>query len=394
MAAKHVFASRVFCGLICAVVLGTWPGPKSSKWDVSTVKWPVISVAQAAKTNFYSVLGVKRNATVDEIKKAYRKLSMKYHPDKNKDPSAETKFKEISRAYEVLNNAEKRQIYDEYGEEGLEKFQSGMQQSAHPFNDFFSDFFGGSFGGGARETPQAPPSTMRLNVSLEQLYKGETLDISFTRPVLCMHAEECFTKKPDCKGPGIRVVTQQMGPGFIVQNQIQDDSCVDQGKAWRPRCKECPKGIVQPETIDLSATIEPGMRHGHQIIFDGVGEHKVGHEPGDLILTVNELPHKRYKRVADDLEMSMRISLLESLVGFEQTFIHLDGNPVKVKKDDVTYDGQIMTIYNKGMPKKDSPSQYGNLRVKFVVSYPNALDEKQKDGAKRALAGVTYTFRT
>lgn len=208
----------------------------------------------------------------------------------------------------------------------VHRFQSGMQQGAHPFNDFFSDFFGGGFGGGARETPKAQPSTMRLNVSLEQLYKGETLDVSFTRPVLCMHAEECFTKKPDCKGPGIRVITQQMGPGFIVQNQIQDDSCVDQGKAWRPRCKvsvcslsftrflqspnrlsvlewcspvfscpqECPKGIVQPETIELSATVERGMRHGDQIVFDGVGEHKVGHEPGDLILTINELPHKRY----------------------------------------------------------------------------------------------------
>lgn len=122
MAVNYVLASRLLCGLICVVVLGTLSGPETSRWASLTAKWPAAPAAvQAAKTNFYSVLGVKRNATADEIKKAYRKLSMKYHPDKNKDPSAETKFKEISRAYEVLNNAEKRQIYDEYGEEGLEK---------------------------------------------------------------------------------------------------------------------------------------------------------------------------------------------------------------------------------------------------------------------------------
>lgn len=102
----------------------------------------------------------------------------------------------------------------------------------------------------------------------------------------------------------------------------------------------------------------------------------------------------RYRRAADDLEMTMRISLLESLVGFEQSFVHLDGAPVEVKKNDVTYDGQTVTIHNKGMPRKDSPSQHGNLRIKFVVSYPAALNETQKGGAKRALEGVRYTLRS
>ncbi|PFH33231.1 putative DnaJ protein [Besnoitia besnoiti] len=288
----HRCSSGLLCILVLFVVVATWQLPRSAERTSFFDETFPLMVA-AAKQNLYSVLGVKRNASSDEIKKAYRKLSMKYHPDKNKEPNAEAKFKEISIAYEVLNNAEKRQVYDEYGEEGLERLQSGMQQASHPFGDIFSDFFGGGFGGAPRETPKAPPSSMRLNVSLEQLFKGETVDISFTRPVMCMHADDCFTKKPDCKGPGLRVVTQQMGPGFIVQNQIQDDTCVDQGKAWRPRCKECPNGITHPESTELSATVERGMREGDEIVFDGVGEHKIGHEPGDLVLVVHELPHKR-----------------------------------------------------------------------------------------------------
>ncbi|KFG29409.1 putative DnaJ protein [Toxoplasma gondii p89] len=374
------------------MLLETWRVPETANWSLFSLDMYPLMVL-AAKQNLYSVLGVKRNASADEIKKAYRKLSMKYHPDKNKEPNAEAKFKEISFAYEILNNAEKRQVYDEYGEEGLERLQSGGQQASHPFGDIFSDFFGGGFGGRTRETPKAPPSTVRLNVSLEQLYKGETLDISFTRPVMCMHADECFTKKPDCKGPGLRVITQQMGPGFIVQNQIQDDTCVDQGKAWRPRCKECPNGITEPEVTQLSATVEAGMRDGDEIVFDGVGEQKLGHEPGDLVLVIQELPHKRYSRIGDDLEMSIRISLLEALVGFERSFIHLDNTPVRVKKDDVTFDGQTMTLYNKGMPKKGNTSQFGNLRIKFMVSYPAALDEKQKAAARQALEGTRYSQR-
>lgn len=117
--------------------------------------------------------------------------------------------------------------------------QGGAQASGHPF-DVFSDFFGGfgfgGFGGGSREIPQAPSSVLSVGVSLEQLYDGALLDFSFSRPVLCINADECLKDRHDCKGPGVRVVTQQMGPGFIVQNQIQDDACVEQGKAWMPRC--------------------------------------------------------------------------------------------------------------------------------------------------------------
>ena len=125
---------------------------------------------------------------------------------------------------------------------GIRLKQGGAAaDSGHPF-DVFSEFFGGfgfgGFGGrGGNRVPQAPSSILKVRVSLEQLYHGASLDFSFSRPVLCINADECMVKKKDCKGPGVRVVTQQMGPGFIVQNQIQDDSCVDQGRAWMPDCK-------------------------------------------------------------------------------------------------------------------------------------------------------------
>ncbi|KAL8453857.1 hypothetical protein Emag_001665 [Eimeria magna] len=343
-----VFSARRVCGFLC--LLGLW----AATLDIIPFHGLLVfaSAEKATPGNLYATLGLKRNATTTEIKKAYRKLSMKFHPDKNKSPDAEAKFREISYAYEVLSNAEQRKVYDAQGHEGLES------------------------------------TIMKLRVTLEQLYDGASLDFTFTRPVLCINADDCLTKRNDCKGPGVRVVTQQMGPGFIMQNQIQDDSCVDQGRAWLQGCKECPSGITEMEPIDLNANVERGMQNSDKLVFEGMGEHRIGHEPGDLILVIEELPHSRYVRRGSDLHMTLRIDLVQALVGFEVEFDHLDKKTVKVQKSSVTHDGEIIKVKGKGMPRRGSSSAFGDLHITVKVKYPTQLDNKRKQLIREALSGV------
>eukprot|EP01068_Selenidium_serpulae_P014343 Selendium_serpulae@DN6087_c0_g1_i1.p2 len=209
----------------------------------------LVSAKSATESDYYKRLGVTKNASVDEIKKAYRSLSLKYHPDRNPSPDAGNKFREIAHAYEVLSDENKRKIYDKYGEEGLEGNQ-GMD-APDPF-DIFSQF---GFGGHRR--PSGPKKTSNmvfpLRVTLKQLYFGDLLHVSLLRPTQCINADDCFVTNNECQGPGVRVVTRQMGPGFMVQNQMHDDSCVDRKRAWKPNCKACPKGQTELEHVYLTA---------------------------------------------------------------------------------------------------------------------------------------------
>eukprot|EP00922_Rhytidocystis_sp_ex-Travisia-forbesii_P009108 GHVS01013301.1.p1 GENE.GHVS01013301.1~~GHVS01013301.1.p1 ORF type:complete len:413 (+),score=77.73 GHVS01013301.1:202-1440(+) len=385
------------------VCLSVWVGCCFTVWELGGVPAVFSGVLQevdaaAARRCLYEVLEVERTAATEVIKKSYRKLSMKFHPDKNKSPNAGEIFKELAHAYETLSDAEKRQIYDRHGFEGLERSESsaaGMHEAHDPF-ELFSQFFnpGGGQRGRRREKSRVAPTTLKLRVTLEQLFFGELLHVRYTRPVLCVHHEDCSKKRPDCQGPGLRVVTQQMGPGFIVQNQIQDATCVDKGRAWDPNCKSCPKGQTHAEATMLTAYVEKGMTEGDRINFEGSGEQKVGHDNGDLIFIIDPIKHHRFVRDANNLKAEMKISLLDGLVGFERPFQHIDGHPLTIVKKDVTDDGEVMELKNKGMPDAESrgrggEADYGSLFITFKIVYPAQLTAAQKDLIHQALGPIT-----
>ncbi|TMW58360.1 hypothetical protein Poli38472_009919 [Pythium oligandrum] len=332
-------------------------------------------------TKYYEALGVPKTATAAEIKKAYRKLALKNHPDKGGDPEL---FKSITVAYEVLSDPEKRELYDQYGEEGL---QNGG--GAPDAGDIFSQFFRG--GGSRRRTgPQKGEDlTHPLKVSLEDLYNGKTVKLAVNRDVLCGRCEgrggaEGAEKVCDtCQGRGMRVQMRQIGPGMVQQMQSVCPDCRGQGKTIREadRCKGCKGKKVTKERKVLEVHIEKGMRHGQRITFSGEADQAPGTIPGDIIFVVQEKEHATFQRKGGNLIMEKKISLVEALCGFEMMVEHLDGRHlhIKTRPGEIIKPNQFKAVHGEGMPTHGNPFVKGQLVILFKVQFPEsgALSEKQ-----------------
>lgn len=341
--------------------------------------------------DFYKLLGVSRTATLKEIKKAYRQKSLEYHPDKNKEEGAAEKFAEINRAYEVLSDDEKRQVYDRHGEEGLKQHEQrsggggfgGGFGGGSPFDDFFG------FGQRQRhdQEQRTPSVDVPLELSLEQLYKGETFEVSYVRQVLCLRWEMCMKPNQECQGPGIRMKRQQIAPGFVQQFQQHDERCVAPGKMWLNNCSECPSK-TETEKIDLTIDVAKGMRPGEAITFEGVTDEKPGYKSGDLNFIVNEKPHKEYHRDGDHLYKTMEIPLVDALTGFSVTLTQLDGEEFTVRIDDIVECDHVLRVPGKGMPRR-SGRGYGDLYITFEVDFPDELTKAQKQLIRDILTGKT-----
>jgi DnaJ-class molecular chaperone len=276
-----------------------------------------------AAEDFYKLLGIRRDASQKEIKKAYRSKSLEFHPDKNKAEGASEKFAEIAYAYEVLTDEDKKAVYDRHGEDGLKQHEQrqGQGGAGHGgFEDIFSHFgfnFGG--GGGRRQREQTTPNVdVPLRVTLKQLYLGDVIEVQYVRQTLCVNWQECMRANQECQGPGVKVRMQQIAPGFVQQVQQRDDRCVAQGKMWSPNCRACQSGQTQTETIDLTINIEKGMHNGEPITFDGVADEKPGMNPGDLNFIINQVPSEGeiYHRDGDHLYVTVEIPLVDALVSF------------------------------------------------------------------------------
>ena len=333
-----------------------------------------------AKRDFYEVLGVSRTESDAAIKTAYRKLAMKYHPDKNPSPEAAEKFKEISHAYEILSDDQKREIYDQYGEEGL----SGAGAGGPGMNaeDIFSQFFGGGFGhgGGPQRPTRGKDIKHSISCTLEELYKGKTTKLALNKTILCTNckglggAEGKVHKCTDCHGSGMRFVTRQMGP-MIQRFQTVCDKCQGTGDICNPkdRCTHCKGKKTQSERKILQVHIDPGMKDGQRIVFSGEGDQEPGITPGDVVFVVDEKPHPKFTRKGNDLYYEAEVDLLSALAGGEIAFKHISGDWIKINivPGEVISPGEVKVVESQGMPIYRQGGR-GNLFIKFTVKFPEA----------------------
>ncbi|PRP84835.1 DnaJ subfamily A member 2 [Planoprotostelium fungivorum] len=335
-------------------------------------------------TKLYEILGVPTTATPQEITKAYRKLAMKYHPDKN--PDTADKFKEISFAYEILNDEEKRQTYDQYGEEGLRDGGGGMDQ-----DDLFSHIFGGGFPfGGARGGRGGPrPGQKRkgkdrgfaFGVTLEDVYKGKQTKFSHTKQALCGGCNGKGTNKvggsmkcTHCEGSGVQTSLRHLGFGMVQQLQEKCRSCDGEGEVIRPkdRCKTCAGNKIKEETKMLDVYIDPGMRDGQRITFSGEGDQHPDIVPGDIILVLQVEAHPTFSREGNDLIMTKKIGLIEALTGVHFTVEHLDKRILLVNSQpgEIIRPGDVKSIEGEGMPTNGNIFEKGRLLIKFDIEFP------------------------
>ncbi|XP_064645646.1 dnaJ homolog subfamily A member 1-like [Lineus longissimus] len=331
------------------------------------------------ETKYYDTLGVKPSATQEELKKAYRKLALKYHPDKN--PNEGERFKLISQAYEVLADEDKRQIYDKGGEDAIKEGGTGGGFNFHSPMDIFDMFFGGGGRGGGRRGPRKGKDVVhQLSVTLDDLYNGTTRKLALQKNVICNKCEGRGGKKgavescPNCRGTGMQVRVQQLSPGIVQQVQSMCYECQGQGERINQKdmCKNCSAKKVVRERKILEVHVDKGMKDDQQIRFSGEGDQEPGLEPGDILIVLDEKPHSVFKRQDQDLFMIMELELVEALCGFQKTVTTLDNRSlvIKVIPGDVIKEGDLKCIYGEGMPRYKNPFDKGRLIIRFKVNFP------------------------
>jgi DnaJ family protein A protein 2 len=345
-------------------------------------------------TEFYDRLGVEPNASTEEIKKAYRKLAIKYHPDKNPgNTEAEEKFKEISEAYEVLSNAEKREKYDQFGKEGM----SGGG-GIDPF-DIFGSFFGmgGSHAAGGR--PRGPQRTKDMitpiNITLEDIYNGKTKKMKVSRNVICNTCGgagskdgKAIPKCKECDGQGVKMAVRQIGMGMFQQMRVECKDCKGKGVkvVEANKCGNCKGNKVVQESKILNVEIDKGVHENKKIVFSGESNQEPGLETGDIIFVVQVTPHELFKRSGNDLIMEKKIELVDALIGYSYKFDHLDGRAVivEVKSGQIIKPGDIREVAGLGMPMYSRTYEMGSLFIKFDVNFPTKLSNDQTVSLRKA----------
>eukprot|EP01123_Difflugia_compressa_P013372 TRINITY_DN6155_c0_g1_i1.p1 TRINITY_DN6155_c0_g1~~TRINITY_DN6155_c0_g1_i1.p1 ORF type:complete len:333 (+),score=66.63 TRINITY_DN6155_c0_g1_i1:50-1000(+) len=313
--------------------------------------------------DYYSILGIPRDATDEQIKAAYKKQALKWHPDRNMNnkEQAETRFKEVAEAYEVLSDNKKKDVYDKYGEEGL-KQGGGIGADFGVFRDprdIFKQFFGDagfdfgldinipSFNSSSQGFKFSPPPTSTSNkdppikrefeLSLEDLYRGKV-------------------KK------------------FNVTKNITDDS-----------------SNTHKESKVLEINVQPGWKDGTKITFHNEGDVRPGSEPADMIFVVKQKPHPYFQRDRENLIYTAPITLSQALRGVKLAIPHLDGTTREVTIRDRVIDPRyVHRVVGAGMPKPKEPGSFGDLMLKFDIKFPQTLTKEQKEQIKKALEGVTY----
>ena len=365
-------------------------------------------IKMAEKRDYYEILGISRSASADEIKKAYRTLAKKYHPDMNPgNAEAEQKFKEISEAYDILGDPEKKSKYDTYGHSAFEAGGGGYGQGGgFDFGDIFGDIFGafgGGFGSSSSSRRQSNNGPVRgsdieafVVLSFEEAAFGCKKEISFNKIENCSHCHGTGAESgsgvercPTCNGRG-RVVTQQRTVFGIMQTENTCPTCRGEGKIIKNPCKNCNgKGMVRvkrSQTVDIPAGIDEGMA----FTLRGEGsEGRNGGRAGDLVVEVSVRPHPIFERDGRDLYCDVSLSFADVALGAEIKIPTLEGE-IDYTIPEGTQTGTVFTVKQKGIVDVHGRAPKGNLYVKVNVETPRNLTKEQKE----LLQSFASTFTT
>ena len=316
-------------------------------------------------TNLYEILGLTNNASDDEIKKAYRKLAIKYHPDKNKEPGATEKFQEISNAYNILSDPEKKQNYDRFGTTDEQQMpdMSNMGGFNFPFN--FN----------VKQQQKDNNINHTINVTLEEIYNEVTKEFTYKRKIYCETCDGtgCKNKQKNvcniCQGKGRKVKVMRMGP--ITQQIVEPCmNCNQTGEVVEPnnRCDNCNgrSFILKEKTINIP--LKNGLDNGYKIKMENKGNILKSGKT-DLIITFNILNHNIFTRQGDDLYIVLTIELYQALCGFNKLITHLDGKKLNINSSDLITENDKKMIAGKGM-KNMKNNTYGDLIIGFKINYP------------------------
>ena len=359
-----------------------------------------------AQRDYYEVLGLDKSADADAIKRAYRQLAKKYHPDLNPgNAEAEKNFKEVNEAYSILSDADKKAKYDQFGHAAFDPsagagggYGGGFGGFGGGFGDFgdlgdiFGSIFGGGFGGGTqrRNGPQRGDDVgVRVTLTFEEAAFGCKKDISYNRLHKCpacsgTGAEAGTTPEtcPDCRGAGQRVVNQRMG-GMTFQTKTVCDKCRGTGKYIKTPCQKCRGMGLERENRKLTVTIPAGIDNGERIALRNQGcDGKNGGPAGDLVIEVSVRSHSIFERDGANIYCEVPITVTEATLGAEIDIPTLEGT-VKHKIDEGTQPGTVFTLRGKGIPYvNDRNNRRGDLIFTVNVEIPRGLSDKQKEAMR------------
>jgi DnaJ-class molecular chaperone len=345
---------------------------------------------------FYNDLGISKDATQSDIKKAYRKLALQHHPDKGGD---QEKFKTITSAYEVLSDPEKRERYNKFGKDAFK--EGGI--SANP-EDVFSMFFNNDrHSMHTRGPSKAKDIVHEIKVSLNVLYNGKKLKVTIKRMRTCKdcYGSGCKTGKQErtctnCNGRGIKTQLHQIGPGMIQQSQTTCCACSGKGKIINPAdaCNKCKGKKLLNENHAVIVPITKSMKSGQQIRFPNEGNEAPDQITSDIIFIIKETPDSIYKRHSNDLVIEKSIKLGDALCGVKFSIKTLDNRTIVIssKPNQVIKPSSIMMVANEGMPinNNQNQNQKGNLYIQFTVEFPNEINNNKKHKLKDLLPNSPY----
>ncbi|MBO4544011.1 MAG: molecular chaperone DnaJ [Bacteroidales bacterium] len=360
------------------------------------------------KRDYYEVLGVQKDASAEDIKKAYRQLALKYHPDRNPgDKNAEEKFKEAAEAYEVLSDPQKRSRYDQFGHAGMSGngFSDfggmNMQDIFSHMGSIFEDLgiggfsgFGGGFGGGRNRVQKGSNIRIKVKMTLEDIAKGVEKNIKVQKNIVCNECHGTGAKSadaiktcPTCHGRGIVTRVQQSIFGQM-QMQSECPNCHGTGKIITDKCSHCGgNGVVKGEDI-INVKIPAGVSDGMQLSIRGKGNAIGGGEPGDLLVLVEEEKHSRFERDGNNIYEEFNISFPLAVLGGTVEIPLLEGK-AKVKIAPGTQSSTLLRLNGKGLPDLRGYGQ-GDLIVNINVVVPKRITKEEKAMIEKMMESDTF----
>ncbi|MEE8346058.1 MAG: molecular chaperone DnaJ [Dehalococcoidia bacterium] len=345
-------------------------------------------MARATKRDYYEVLGLSRGASTEEIKKAFRRLAMRYHPDRNKEDGAEARFKEIGEAYEVVSDPEKRAAYDRYGHAGVQGMDSGRPFDGFEFGgfgDIFDAFFGGTTARRASRAQRGADRRVDIEIDFEEAAFGCEREIEVARNERCTRCagnraepgsqpDRC----PSCGGSGeVQRVSRSFFGQFV--NVATCPQCRGEGRIITSPCRDCRGAGRQRQPRNLLVKIPAGISDGSQMRLSGEGDVGAnGGGPGHLYVLISVRPHTHFQRDEEDLIYDLELNLPQAALGCEAEIPALQGKSHILKIPPSTQSGRVFVLRGKGIPRLHGGGR-GDLLVRTVVIVPSDLTDDQRE---------------